>query len=68
MASWRDKSDNRVMHRRLVPLAVVLALLGTLEAQTRPRPRVLGSEWTSLFNGKDLEGLEKRRRRELGGG
>lgn len=44
------------MHRKLVPLAIALSLLTTLGAQTRPRPRVLGSEWVSLFNGKDLEG------------
>ena len=39
----------------------LFALLATsvVEAQDRPRPRVLGGEWESLFNGTDLSGWKK---------
>lgn len=43
--------------------AIVLSLMITsaISAQNRdrPRPRVLGAEWESLFNGKDLTGWKK---------
>ena len=45
---------------RAIGIALLsLALVAGLFAQDRPRPRVLGSEWVSLFNGKDLTGWKK---------
>lgn len=41
-------------------VTVVLPLLiAAATAQDRPRPRVLGAGWQSLFNGEDLSGWEK---------
>ena len=45
-----------VMLRIIVVTALALGLAGDVVAQNRPRPRVLGSEWVSLFNGEDLSG------------
>ena len=47
------------MRRRIGFGALALALLATLGAQDRPRPRVLGSAWVSLFNGENLDGWRK---------
>lgn len=47
------------MHRTIAAIALTLSLAGTLAAQNRPRPRTLGAEWSSLFNGKDLSGWRK---------
>ena len=44
------------MPRAIGSVVLSLALVGALSAQSRPRPRVLGPEWVSLFNGKDLSG------------
>jgi hypothetical protein len=38
---------------------LVLCATSVVEAQERPRPRVLGNEWQSLFNGTDLSGWTK---------
>ena len=40
-------------------IAVSLLLVAAGAAQNRPRPRALGVEWQSLFNGKDLSGWKK---------
>ncbi len=40
-------------------IAVSLLLVAAGAAQNRPRPRALGAEWQSLFNGKDLSGWKK---------
>lgn len=41
-------------------VAVLALCLSTVAiAQNRPRPRSLGPEWVSLFNGKDLSGWKK---------
>ena len=40
-------------------MALALSFAGSSEAQNRPRPRVLGQEWISLFNGEDLTGWKK---------
>ena len=46
--------------QRLTAIAVLtVSLVGSLAAQNRPRARVLGPEWVSLFNGKDLSGWKK---------
>lgn len=47
------------MMRLIGLVALASTLAGTLAAQNRPRPRVLGAEWVSLFNGKDLSGWKK---------
>ena len=47
------------MHGRIALLALALSFAGSSEAQNRPRPRVLGQEWISLFNGEDLTGWKK---------
>jgi len=45
---------------RIVILSALLCLsLSTAIAQNRPRPRILGGEWVSLFNGKDLSGWKE---------
>lgn len=46
----------QTVQRRFCLLVLALSLAGALSAQTRPRPRTLGPEWVSLFNGKDLSG------------
>ena len=40
-------------------LSICLLASSVVEAQDRPRPRVLGNEWQSLFNGTDLSGWKK---------
>jgi hypothetical protein len=40
-------------------LSVCLLSAAVVGAQDRPRPRVLGSEWQSLFNGTDLSGWKE---------
>lgn len=47
------------MSRKIVLLALALGLGSAGSAQNPPRPRVLGPEWVSLFNGKDLTGWNK---------
>ena len=47
------------MHRWIATVALGLSLAIALSAQNRPRPRVLGPQWESLFNGKDLSGWRK---------
>ena len=47
------------MRRTTFLLALSLTLYATLGAQSRPRSRVLGPEWVSLFNGSDLSGWRK---------
>ncbi|MBI1357169.1 MAG: DUF1080 domain-containing protein [Acidobacteria bacterium] len=42
--------------RTLASLALLSLISLPLAAQNRPRPRILGAEWVSLFNGKDLSG------------
>lgn len=43
----------------LVPLALSLLGVPVLDAQPSNRPKVLGPQWVSLFNGKDLTGWKK---------
>ena len=45
--------------RTLAVLALLSLAAAPLAAQNRPRPRILGAEWVSLFNGKDLSGWDK---------
>jgi len=40
-------------------LSICLFATSVVEAQDRPRPRALGAEWQSLFNGTDLSGWKK---------
>ena len=40
-------------------LSICLLATPMVQAQDRPRPRVLGGEWQSLFNGTDLSGWKK---------
>ena len=40
-------------------LSICLFATSVGEAQDRPRPRILGTEWQSLFNGTDLSGWKK---------
>ncbi len=47
------------MRRTTFLLALSLTLYATLGSQSRPRSRVLGPEWVSLFNGSDLSGWRK---------
>lgn len=48
------------MKHRIVAAAVAFILVVAVTAQNRaPRPRALGAEWQSLFNGKDLSGWKK---------
>ncbi len=47
------------MRNQIASVALALALGATLGAQDRPRPRVLGPAWISLFNGTDLTNWRK---------
>ncbi len=47
------------MFRKIAIPFLTIALAGTLAAQDRPRPRILGPAWVSLFNGEDLTGWRK---------
>ena len=51
--------DKHSMRRATVLLTLALSLCSALSAQGRPRARVLGPEWVSLFNGRDLTGWRK---------
>ncbi len=47
------------MRRTALAISLAVGLGCTVDAQNRPRPRALGPEWSSLFNGTDLTGWRK---------